>query len=157
MLVLKSFDMIDEEGMNDCLSSNVLAEKSAVFVSNGRIVLQVDDGKPMTKDQKIVEAQENINKKRNSIEIITHGDRVNDVRMDNVEEQILKLETDVVVPGDKKAYDSQKTNEKALAFLKSKKDEFMNIRVGNKAQIDDINVEIDIYEQTLHDLRNFSN
>lgn len=155
MLRLKSFEMTDEQGMNDCLGQCVLAEKSAVFVSNGRIVLQIEDGIPMTNAQKMVDAKEKRNKKMASIDIINHAQRVLDVKIENVEKQIFALEEKVAIPGDKKSYDSKKTNEEAIKRLKSIFNNFLNEEIGLKAELDSIIVEIDIYNETISDLENF--
>jgi hypothetical protein len=154
MLILKSFDMADEKGMNDILATSNLAEKSAVFVSNGRMVLQIEDGLPMTKEQKMVEIKAQINTKRSQLDIISHGERVRAIKIENVESQIKNLEEEIATPGDKKAYDKKKTNEAALKHLKAVLDNFKQQEVADKAEVDNINVEIEIYLETIEDLIN---
>lgn len=155
MLVLKSFDMSDEKGMNELLTQTVLAEKSSVFVSNGRIVLQVDDGQPMNNKQKIVEAMENRNKKVLAIEIIEHDLQVLEAKVQNVETQIQKLESDTFIPTTKADYDKQKTNTEALKHLKAVLDTFTKQRVNYQAAIDETTVEMDIYTDRISDLEDF--
>lgn len=53
MLKVKTFKITDDVGMNELLSTYRLAKGAHVFVSEGHLCIPYDDGKPLTKEEKI--------------------------------------------------------------------------------------------------------
>ena len=76
MLTVKSFTFDQEEEMNEALTHGRLAAGSHVFVSDGKIILPIEDGRPKTKEQHIIDCQEAKNTMLNEMEPVIHSQKV---------------------------------------------------------------------------------
>lgn len=155
MLILRSFLLTDEKGMNDALAQYTLSNKATVFVSNGQIVLQMDDGLPMNRTQKIVMTKEERNSMEATLGPIEHSLRVLDVQIEEISKQIKGLEDDLATPETKKDGNKKAKLTQKLLGLKNTLAQFENQSTANKAEIDRVNVNLNIFDQTISDLIEF--
>ncbi len=76
MLQVASFDISDADGINNLLNKYRLAEGAHILVSDGKVCIPYNDGTPKSKEQSIVDKQEQINTMLAQIELIEHSNKV---------------------------------------------------------------------------------
>ena len=74
MIRTKSFQITDHDGINALLDMFSLSPGSNILVSNGTILLQYDDGEPITDAQKVNKLKIDLNKRQAELEEIEHSD-----------------------------------------------------------------------------------
>jgi hypothetical protein len=76
MLKVASFSITDADGVNELLSKYRLAEGANILVSDGHIMVPFLDGAEPTKEQKIVDIREEINKMNTQIGLLNHSQSI---------------------------------------------------------------------------------
>ena len=76
MLQLRSFKFGDQEQMNELLRANRLAQGASVFVSNGEIIIPIEDGEAKNTAQLIIDVKEQKNTVIDQTLIIQHSQKV---------------------------------------------------------------------------------
>lgn len=159
MLKLKSFEMSQDTEMNELLSQYRLAKGASVFVSEGKIVIPYEDGEPMNDEQKAIDLKEKRNIMVLAFETVDHAQSMVDRQIEEVENQIASLSEPIVIKDkkDKEAYDREQQRVAKLKHLKAVLPQFTNQRISNKAEMDRMQVEIDVYTDKIEDLEGEDN
>jgi hypothetical protein len=143
MLKTKSFDLMDDAGINELLSVYSLAEGASIFVSDGKICIPYEDGLPENTLQRNIKINTEINKLSRQNDVIDHAQRVMDSIIADLEAKLTTAEADLA---------SNVTNKKFEARVKELKDaiEYSQSQVRqNVASIEKNNLEIRLYREEL--------
>jgi chromosome segregation ATPase len=76
MLQVKSFEIMNSDGISEFLKTHRLAEGMGIIVSNGVVCVPFDDGEPMNVEQKRLEIKEAMNKLERQVEPMDHSQLV---------------------------------------------------------------------------------
>lgn len=102
MLTLKSFNFDQEEEMNKELREGRLAAGSHVFVSDGKIIIPIEDGEPKNKEQKIIDAKEQKNTVLDQRDIIIHSQKVLERLIHDAKPRVAEAEANLAEAQSKK-------------------------------------------------------
>ncbi len=109
MLTLKSFTFDQEAEMNEVLRKGRLAAGSHVFVSDGNIIIPIEDGEPKNNDQKIIDCKEQKNTVLDQRDIIIHSQKVLERLIKDAKPRVEEAEADLA---EAKARKKEKGKEK---------------------------------------------
>ena len=76
MLQVKSFDLLDDKGINELLLKYRIAQGASIFISDGKICIPIEDGEPQNNAQKIIAVKEQKNTVLAQMDIIEHSQLV---------------------------------------------------------------------------------
>lgn len=143
MLKTKSFDLMDDEGINALLDVYSLAEGASIFVSEGKICIPYDDGQPESDAQKNMKIRIEINKIERKVEVLEFSNKKFDIILEELAKNYDTAEADFKSAPNNKKFEAIK-NEivSAIAHCESQ------VRQNNR-QIDDMNVEQSLWEGLL--------
>lgn len=146
MLLTRSFEISDSQGINELLSKYRLASGAHIIVSDGQVLLPYEDGNAPTKEQRIVEIKENQNKLRAEMEVIEHSNRVLNHLVADAEERVNVARAEA----DKQTVNQpRKEAEKKLGEAESARDQLVNQQLMNRHEIARLQFNIDEYEGTI--------
>lgn len=154
MLLTKSFEITDSDGINELLVNNHLASGAHILVSDGKVLIPYEDGAPPTTAQRIVELRENQNKLRSEMEIIAHSNHVLAHLVADAEERVnvarAALEAMADKPGEKPtANPARKDAQTKLDQTQQALDQLLNQKLMNEHELVRAQMNIDQYEAAI--------
>lgn len=152
MLKVKSFKMSDDEGINALLDEYRLATGAHILISNGELVVPYEDGEPINENQRKITIKENINTTLSKIDVIIHTQSVLKIQEQGIQDEIKKLDEQIVFPDGKKHYEQKKELSKLKQRLESTLDQTRNMIIQNQAELTRLRTEIAVYEEVLSKL-----
>ena len=158
MLKVFSFKFDDADGINNVLSKYPLAKGASVFVSNGELIIPVDDGERPSKSLRISRIKEMINSDLDKINEYVHQQKTKKIKMDGVkiqlsklEEDLKKVEEDTSLPN-KEKYDQKKVIDLEVKRLNNVLDQTGNQILMTQAEITELMTGINAYELEIKEL-----
>jgi hypothetical protein len=149
MLKLHSFKISDDAGMNELLSKSLIAGGSSVYVSNGELVIPIEDGAPITLSHRISRLKESRNTEINKIDNLAHTLKLSTRKIAELEEQI-KTTEDL----SKEGISHQEANERKLTLesLNKTLESFRSKHLLDESELARTKLEIEVYEETIAEL-----
>mgnify|MGYP003655411543 CR=1 FL=1 len=95
MLQTKSFAISDHEGINQLLTEFRLASGASIIVSDGKILIPYEDGAPMTKSQRKVHVESQINEAIEQISVFDHSIGVVKWMLEDINAKLKTAEADL--------------------------------------------------------------
>jgi hypothetical protein len=143
MLKTKSFDLMNDAGMNELLEQYPLAEGASIFVSDGKICIPYDDGEAENETIIKVKSLIEINKLKRKIAVVEQSQKKLEIILVDLKKKYDTAEADFKSAPNNKKFEAIK-NEivAAMAHCESQ------VRQNN-GQLDDMNVDILLFEGTL--------
>lgn len=146
MLQVRSFDITDDKGMNELLSNFRIAKGAHVFVSEGKICIPFDDGKPMNGAQRAAMINELISEHDQQLFLLEHSERVNTQTLIDAKEEYARAEEAFKqAPNDKEL-------ERAKDAAKNRLSQLENQTLMNQAEIKRVKTNIDCFNELLSDI-----
>lgn len=108
MLKTKSFDLMDDKGINELLAVYPLAEGASIFVSEGKICIPFEDGEPENEAQRTVRTKAEVNKMTKSIPVIEHSNRVLEVIKSDLQAKYATADADFKSAPNNKVFESNR-------------------------------------------------
>jgi len=143
MLKTKSFDLMDDVGINALLEQYPLAEGASIFVSEGKICIPYEDGEPENEAQQSVRTMAEINKMVRQIGVIEHSNKVLEVIKKDLEAKFATADADFKsAPNNKRFEADRKELEDAIRHNDSQ------IR-QNVAELERMELNIKLFKETL--------
>lgn len=141
--------MSDEAGMNELLSNSRLAGGASVFVSNGELVIPIEDGEPVSIVHRINVLKELRNSEVLKIDPITHTLKLSTRKIAELDEQILTTEC-----LSKEGISHQEANERkqTIESLKKTLESVRSKHLLDEAELARTKLEIEVYEETIAEL-----
>lgn len=141
--------MSDDVRMNALLSNSLIAGGSSVYVSNGELVIPIEDGAPISLGQRIARIQESRNSEINKIDSLTHTLKLSARKIAELEDQIKTTEG-----LSKEGISHQEANERKLTLesLNKTLESFRSKHMLDEAELARTNLEIEVYEETISEL-----
>ena len=156
MFKVKSFKISDDKGVSELLSKFRIAEGASIFVSNGEIMIPIEDGTPENVAQKIVRLQEEKNKIVSGIEIIDHSQKVLLNKVNGANEQLNILKNKEAEfkkeKNSKDSHDEKQTVKSEIKRMNNVIAQFEVAMVNNQAELTNKNVELDVYNEEIKGL-----
>ncbi len=153
MLIFKSFKIGDADGINEALKTHNLAKGSSVLITNGEVLVPLEDGAPETVSHKIISINEIKNEHLKSIELIIHSQKVNQLTIDGASAQILKKEGSLTIAkGTKADYKKNKDIEGDIARLRNVISQTETTMLMNQAEITRLASNITVADETIAEL-----
>lgn len=142
MLKVKSFEMMDSDGINALLTKYRIASGAHILVSEGKVCIPYEDGEKPTRDQEIVSILEQRNGLLAELNLLVHSIKVNDMQIKDVEQALAIAESVYnVAPNDKE-------QEKEYNRIKGTLAEMMNLRARNNAEEKRLRTNIELFEES---------
>lgn len=162
MLKLKSFKFSQGKEISDLLRDFPIASGSDVFVSNGEIIVPIDDGAPMSKERKIVSLRVAKNKEVEKLEIVLHDQLVLEKEISGISGQIKAMEEEMgkiefhTAPKGKKQYDENKEKEAEIKAFKAQIESLKGVQkqkesnmLMNQAQLTSNRTNMQVYDEQI--------
>jgi len=143
MLKTKSFDLMDDKGMNELLDLYPLAQGASIFVSDGKICIPYEDGEPENNSQRAIKIKTEINTMLRQIAVIEHAQRVMQAILSDLDVKMAEAKADLASNKTNKAF------EKRVAELKDAVTHAESQVRQNTAQIEKMQLEIKLYREAL--------
>lgn len=143
MLKTKSFDLMDDVGINALLDQYPLAEGASIFVSEGKICIPFEDGEPENEAQRTVKVKAEINKMVRQIAVIEHSNSVLAVIKADLETKFATADAD---------YKSAPNNKRFEADRKELEDAIRHNDAQvrqNVAELERMELNIKLFKETL--------
>jgi hypothetical protein len=156
MLRLKSFDFTQEAEMNALLDKHILASGAHVFVSDGKIILPIEDGLPKTNAQRIVEIQEQKNIIADKLDIIIHSQRVLDLNMADAKVRINEAKANLAEAESKKGKDKFDAVKECTEILKNLERSLADLNgqyIKNKVEVIHQEMNLRVYDERIAELQ----
>ena len=144
MLLTKSFDISDSDGVNELLTTYRLASGAHILVSDGKILIPYEDGTPPNKAQRIVAIREDQNKLRIELGIVEHSNRVMGHLIADAQDRVNVARAEVESAT---ANPVRKELEKKLATAEGALNEATNQKLMNEHEISRLNVNLDLFDE----------
>lgn len=106
MLKTKSFDLMDDKGMNELLDVYPLAEGASIFVSDGKICIPYEDGEPENEGFKAIKIKSEVNKMNRQVAVIEHSQRILEVIKADLEAKYATADADFKSAPNNKTFES---------------------------------------------------
>jgi len=143
MLKTKSFDLMDDVGINALLEQYPLAEGASIFVSEGKICIPFEDGEPENEAQRAVKTKTEINKLEKQIAVIEHSNKELDVIKKDLEAKFATADADFKsAPNNKRFEADRKELEDAIRYNDGQMRK-------NVAEVERMGLSIKLYKETL--------
>jgi septal ring factor EnvC (AmiA/AmiB activator) len=143
MLKTKSFELMDDVGMNELLNLYPLAQGASIFVSDGKICIPYEDGEPENDSQRSIKIKTEINTMLRQIGVIEHAQRVMQSILSDLDVKMAEATADLASNKTNKAF------EKRVAELKDAVTHAESQVRQNTAQIEKMQLEIKLYREAL--------
>ncbi len=143
MLKTKSFDLMDDKGINELLSVYPLAEGASIFVSDGKICIPFEDGEPENDSHRTIKAQKEINKMNLQIEVINHSTKVMEIIKADLEEKFATADADY------KSATNNKRFEAARKELEAALDHNAKVIQQNVAEVERMQINIKLFKEVI--------
>lgn len=138
MLKTKSFDLMDDVGINTLLDLYPLAEGATIFVSDGKICIPFDDGMPETLEQEKVKVKIEVNKLNRKIAVIEQSQKRLEIILNKLGIELNTAEADFKSAPNNKKFEAIKNEVVAgIAHCESQARQ-------NNRQIDDMKIDIEL-------------
>lgn len=153
MLQVKSFKISDGEGISEFLQKYRIAEGGSMLISDGEIALPYEDGAPMNKAQKGIFLKEQINVMQMKKDIILHSNKVMEIEIKGIFEQIEKQKA-LVVDGahEKLQRETNTAAKKEIERLQNMIDQKNNQLIMNNAELTNMAINIAVWEESIAQL-----
>lgn len=156
MLKLHSFKMSEESKMNELLDKNRIAQGAAVMVSNGEIIIPIEDGEPLNTAQLIIKAKEERNTILLQLLPIYHSQKVLDKEINFLKSEVTRLDGEL-----ENTKGSSKDDLKLSTQIRKNIDSFKNMIAQkenmvlmNDAEIKRFEINVDTYNEYIDSLSN---
>lgn len=104
MLKVKSFDLMDDKGMNDLLTKYRLASGAHILVSEGKVCIPYEDGETENDSQRLIRISEQKNLMLAELDILRHSLLVVESQIDDQKSDLAIAESVYkVAPNDKES------------------------------------------------------
>lgn len=149
MLKVGSFKFSDADGINEFLSKYSLASGMHIMVSNGEVLIPVEDGAPKTAAVQICELKEEQNTLREQRDIIVHSEEVNAGQIADIENRVnvARAELDAATSAPVRERSQKKLNEAEEAL-----DQVKVQSLKNKHEIARIDLNIGLTDEKIAEL-----
>jgi hypothetical protein len=153
MLTLRSFTFDQEKEMNEVLENGRLAAGSHVFVSEGKIIIPIEDGKPKNQAQIIIDVKEQMNTITDQMAIIDHSQKVLERLMKDATVRVKEAEANLAEAEaqkkTKKKYDDVKVLEERFKGCKSALRQLEDQKLQNEMEFARLTLNIEIFTEKL--------
>lgn len=147
MLQVKSFSIIDSDGMSAFLRDHRIAEGAHILVSDGTVCIPFEDGLPMSDSQKVIKIQEDVNKLVSQVEPMIHSQQVLEELQKDLEERLNTAMADF-----KSAPNNQKFKKLKIELEAAVENNLSQFR-HNEHEIRRIYVNIERYQKQVEGLK----
>lgn len=153
MLKVKSFDISDDKGINDLLTTYRLASGASILISDGKICVPYEDGNEDNNAQKIIFIKEQKNKMLVERFLLVHSQEVLEINKANTEAKIKEVEATLITTGGKKKdYDANKEKDAELKRLNNTLTQTNNQILMNLAELGRIDANVLVFDKKIAEL-----
>lgn len=155
MLTLKSFNFDQETEMNEVLQKGRLAAGSHVFVSDGKIIIPIEDGEPMNVAQKIVAKKEQKNVVLEQMVILRHSQNVLDFLIENAKPRVDEARADLAEAQKatgKGKFETIKRAEQKLKAAENAVTDLENQQRMNAMELARLQINIEFFDKDIAEL-----
>lgn len=152
MLRVKSFDISDDKGINALLDKHSLAGGAHILVSEGKVCIPYEDGKPATNEQKISVIGEQKNKLYDQLAILEHSQTVLDLLMADAKNRVDVAQVNFDTADKSEEYvkaDERKSLEKKLTEAEQALEMLALQHRSNAHEILRLNINIAKYDEQI--------
>lgn len=114
MLKVKSFDLMDDKGMNELLTKFRLASGAHILVSEGKVCIPYEDGECENDSQRFIRIGEQKNLMLAELDILRHSLLVVESQIDDQKSEVAIAESVYKVATNDKESERQYNHKKAL-------------------------------------------
>lgn len=143
--------MSQEKEMNDLLSQSRIAGGASVFVSNGEIIIPIEDGQPLTLNHRITSLQELGNQQLNLIDPLTHTIKLSTRKIAEIETEIKGIEVEASTE-EKTSHHVAQERKLRLESLNKTLDSVRSKHMLDEAELNRIKIEIEVYGEMIQEL-----
>lgn len=155
MLRVQSFDIGDDKGMNELLSTHLIASEAHILVSDGKVCIPYEDGEQESTAQKKTRLQEEVNRRKRELDVVDRSQRVIINKIKGAQEQLTTVINDLKEAesgNNKEAYDNKKELKEEQKRLENVIAQYEVNLVQNQAEITNKHEEIKVYEEDVKEL-----
>lgn len=160
MLHVKSFTFEQHDEINELFEKFPLAVGAHIFVSDGKLLIPVEDGAPINNNHKKINLMLQINEMNSQIEVIEHSNKVLKLMSEGLAPKLKTAEADKAeaeakfkaTPNQQKLKEHLAACEKHVAFIKDQLD--VNDRQGkqNDYEVERLKMNIKLFEESITSL-----
>jgi chromosome segregation ATPase len=153
-----SFAFNEDDRINKLTESYPLAAGTNVFVSEGKVLVQYQDGEEQTPAVKVVILREDIRKLESEKAIIVHSNKVNQLQIADTENRVnvaqaemdrIQKEIDSTKRGSTKLKEDFADAEATYKDARGRLREFKSILLTNNAEIVRLDTNIDLFKEQI--------
>lgn len=157
-----SFDFKDAYGINELTQKYPLAGGTNVFVSEGKVLIQYQDGQEDTNEVKAINLEEQILSFERAKEEFVHSNKVNALQIADAEEAVnvaqadmdsLKQQIEATKKGSTKLKEDHADAEEKYKSARARLREVRSQTLLNEAEITRLDTNIELFREKIAELR----